>query len=196
VSSRKRQPGVRLDWDMALAKEELAQRMRSARSRAGRSQQDIAEAAGVSLRQYNRYETAQSAPREKQLPALADALEVDVSHLQEPQQNTLFERLELQATNSSAMVRSALGLLDQVLDELRQNRVEIRLNRDAVAEATAQITSRLEVLETRVDVAESTLSQVQRDFLRSLGAPVPPPAAGEHGQARGSRSTSTGDSAP
>jgi transcriptional regulator with XRE-family HTH domain len=181
---------------MALAKEELAQRMRSARSRAGRSQQDIAEAAGVSLRQYNRYETAQSAPREKQLPALADALEVDVSHLQEPQQNTLFERLELQATNSSAMVRSALGLLDQVLDELRQNRVEIRLNRDAVAEATAQITSRLEVLETRVDVAESTLSQVQRDFLRSLGAPVPPPAAGEHGQARGSRSTSTGDSAP
>jgi transcriptional regulator with XRE-family HTH domain len=139
-----------MDLDMALAKQELAQRMRAARVRSGKSQEDIAEAAGVSLRQYNRYETAHSAPREKQIPSLA----------------------------------AALGLLDELLREVRSNR-------DILTAAAARTHERLEVLEARVDTHQETLTEVQRDFLQALGAPVPPPAADAPGRAKGTRSTNT-----
>jgi transcriptional regulator with XRE-family HTH domain len=178
-----------MDWDMALAKQELAQRMRAARTRAGKSQEDIATAAGVSLRQYNRYETAHSAPREKQIPSLAQALGVPVEHLDEPQQQTVIERLERQQAETASMVRAALGLLDQIL-------ADVRLNREAVASATVQVTSRIELLETRVDTQAETLTQVQREFLRALGAPGPPPAADAPGQATGNRSTKSPGTRP
>jgi transcriptional regulator with XRE-family HTH domain len=182
MSSRRRQPGTRLPFEMALAKQELAQRMRAARARAGKSQDEIAEAAGVSLRQYNRYETAHSAPREKQIPALAAALGVPVEHLDEPQQQTVIERLERQQTDTAAMVRSALGLLDQIL-------AEVRSNRDTLI-------TRLDLLEARADTQQEALTQVQQEFLRALGARVPPPAADAPGRETGTRSTSSEGSRP
>jgi transcriptional regulator with XRE-family HTH domain len=189
MSSRKRQPGRKFNMDMALAKHELAQRMRAARTRAGKSQDEIAEAAGVSLRQYNRYETAHSAPREKQIPSLAAALGVPVEHLDEPQQQTVIERLERQQADTAAMVRSALGLLDQVL-------AEVRKNRDSIAAGAVQVSSRLDLLETRVDAHQETLTQVQREFLQALGAPAPPPATDAPGQATNTRPTSSEGTPP
>lgn len=173
---------------MALSRQELAQRMRAARTRTGKSQDDIAAAAGVSLRQYNRYETGQSTPREKQIPSLAQALGVPVEHLDEPQQQTVIERLERQMTDNAAMTRSALGLLDQLL-------AEVRATRAALTGATEQVSARLEVLEARIETQEA-LTREQREFLRALGAPAPPSAAGAPGQASSNRSTSTEGNSP
>lgn len=181
MSSRRYQPG-RSVTDMALSKEEFAKRVRSARVRSGQSQGDAADTAGISLRNWQRYESGEIMPRAHALPKVASAIGVPVGHLEEAATETVLERLERKMDNNALMARQILGVIDAVNDRLNN-----------LAGATSgrydQLVAGIEELGARVSATETTLSGVQQDFLRALGADVPQPASNAPGQAEEERST-------
>jgi transcriptional regulator with XRE-family HTH domain len=86
---------------------EFAERLRTARLRAGLTRAELAEAAGLSRRAIDEYETGRIPP--KALPSLARALEVSTVWLLTGEQTTDKQLAELQA---------AVGRIEEKIDRL------------------------------------------------------------------------------
>lgn len=188
MSWQRPKPGHNV-MDMALSRDEFGRRFRAARERASLTQQAIADQLDVPWRHVQRWDSGKVLPRAERIPQLAEILGVDVTYLQEPVDENIIDRTARVAQENAVALRTALSLLDELLREVRQNR-------DALAQAEANVAGRLEDLETRQAAAETTLSQVQEDFLQALGADVPSPATTDAEQATTRKSTTTPGTTP
>lgn len=162
-------PGTRVHPDMALAKEEFGRRLRAARERAHLTQQDLADATGTDWRQIQRYDSGKVLPRADRIPALAAALGVEPTYLQEPVDEHVLDRTARLAEENAVSIRTALGLLDELLATLRDHDRKVV---DLVEERSASLTGRIEELEHR----QNQFSDAQREILRLAGVTPPPPA--------------------
>lgn len=175
---------------MALAKDELARRIRSAYERSGKTLVQIGdEMDGTNWRVAQRWVSGINTPRPSKLDKLANVLGVEPEFFQEPQTEHIYDRLERGLDNNSTTLRTALGLLDQILREIRENR-------DAITAATAQVAGRLDEIETRQAAQDAELNRVQTEFLQALGVPAPPTRANAGEQATNTGSSSTADTQP
>jgi transcriptional regulator with XRE-family HTH domain len=112
---------------MATYQERVAARIRAERRSRGMSREEAARQAGISFRQYQRWETGQSEPRDANLRQLAEAWGIPVERLRPPepeheerevreQLNRIEALLELVATRLVGRVDGAD--LSDVLDEV------------------------------------------------------------------------------
>jgi transcriptional regulator with XRE-family HTH domain len=164
TSFRSTRPGHSVHPDMPLAKEEFARRMRQARQRRNPplTQRDIADALNTDWRVVQRWDTGQAIPKPKTLVRLADTLGVDIDYLREPQSEHVLERIERKVNENGNLLRSTLGLIEDLRAQL-----------------------------AAADSRQAALLKDQEEFLRALGAPVPPTATDAAAQAQGTRSKKT-----
>lgn len=192
MSWQRPQPGSK-PVDMALAREELGRRIRAARERSGLTLEQVAEEMGTSWRVVQRWNSGANAPRPGTLNKLADVLGVDSEHFQEPTSEHAIDRIDRRVEDNARTLRTALGLLDELLVEVKANRQSML---EIVNARSTEITGRLDELEARQDTADAQLTRVQADFLQALGAPVPQPATNAGEQATNTGSTTNADARP
>jgi transcriptional regulator with XRE-family HTH domain len=193
-SYRRHRPGVSVT-DMALAKDEFGRRFRAARERAHLTQQDVANALGVDWRQIQRYDSGTALPRSSRIPELAKILGIEPSYLEEPQTEPLIERLERKVDEQARALRTALGLLDQVVQQLadhdRATREALATHDNVTAERVRAINGRLEAIEARQDKADGELSRFEEQFVQALGGDAPADPHARPGRGRNTGSTKT-----
>jgi transcriptional regulator with XRE-family HTH domain len=91
---------------MALTKREFARRLRAARERLDIRQEDAARRIGTTWATYQRWESGKTSPRPGKIEAIAQALEVDIEHLQGAEEDTE-TTLQRVASTAEANARAA-----------------------------------------------------------------------------------------
>lgn len=104
---------------MASYQDRLAARIRAERKSRGLSREEAARLAGISFRQYQRWETGTSEPRDANLRQLAEAWDIPVDELRPPdpehEEAAVRDQLDRIEDKLDAVLR-ALGVSDEPLE--------------------------------------------------------------------------------